>query len=30
MVRIPLGGHAVEVCFDEQQLQCPASTFVTH
>lgn len=28
-IPIALGGHNVSVCLDEQQLQCPASTFIS-
>ena len=28
-VPIPVGGHTVSVCLDEQQAQCPASTFIS-
>ncbi len=28
-VPIPIGGHTVSVCLDEQQAQCPASTFIS-
>jgi len=28
-VPIPIGGHTVSVCLDQQQLQCPASTFIS-
>ena len=28
-VPISLGGHTVSVCLDQQQLQCPASTFIS-
>ena len=28
-ISIPLGGHNVSVCLDEQQVTCPASTFIS-
>jgi len=28
-VPVPIGGHSVAVCLDQQQLQCPASTFIS-
>ncbi len=28
-VPVPIGGHTVSVCLDEQQAQCPASTFIS-
>jgi hypothetical protein len=28
-VPIPIGGHTISVCLDQQQLQCPASTFIS-